>query len=143
MVRKLAYSVSEREHWISAVGGLHGIGAVLLTSQLMPGNQGHSLIIASMGASAVLLFAAPHGTLSRPWPVFGGHVVSALIGVSCVQWLGHDLMIAASLAVGLSITAMYSLRCLHPPGGATALTAVLGGDAVHAMGYVFVWSPSC
>ncbi|MGB9128125.1 MAG: HPP family protein, partial [Thiobacillus sp.] len=77
MVRRLAYSVSEREHWISAAGGLVGILAVLWTSHFLLGSHGGVLAIASMGASAVLLFAAPHGALSQPWPVLGGHLVSA------------------------------------------------------------------
>lgn len=141
MVRKLAYSVSEREHWISGTGGLLGILLVWLVSIHVLDGHAAVLVATSMGSTAVLLFAAPHGAMSQPWAVFGGHLVSALIGVTCVQWLGHDLMLAAALAVGLSITAMYSLRCLHAPGGATALAAVLGGDAVHAMGYAFVWSP--
>ena len=141
MVRKLAYSVSEREHWISAGGGLIGILAVLWVSHYWMGGHGGVLAVASMGASAVLLFAAPHGALSQPWPVFGGHLVSALIGVTCARWLGNEPMLAASLAVALSIAAMYGLRCLHPPGGATALYAVLGGDTVHALGYGYVFSP--
>jgi CBS domain-containing membrane protein len=141
-MRKLAYSVSEREHWISAAGGLVGILAVLWSSHWFLGSgEGSVLIIASMGASAVLLFAAPHGALSQPWPVLGGHLVSALIGVSCARWLGAEPMLAASLAVALSIAAMYSLRCLHPPGGATALSAVLGGESVHALGYGYLFSP--
>lgn len=141
MVRKLAYSVSEREHWISASGGLVGILAVLWVGHFWLGTHGGVLAIASMGASAVLLFAAPHGALSQPWPVLGGHLVSAVIGVACARWMGDEPMLAASLAVALSIAAMYSLRCLHPPGGATALYAVLGGDAVHALGYGYVFSP--
>lgn len=142
MVRKLAYTVSEREHWVSATGGLIGMLAVLWVSHaLLGGGEASALIIASMGASAVLLFAAPHGALSQPWPVFGGHVVSALVGVSCARWLGDEPMLAASLAVALSIAVMYSLRCLHPPGGATALHAVLGGEAIHALGYGYVFDP--
>lgn len=141
MVRRLAYSVSEREHWISAAGGLAGILAVLWVGHFWLGAHGGVLAIASMGASAVLLFAAPHGALSQPWPVLGGHLVSALVGVTCAQWLGHAPMLAASLAVALSIAAMYGLRCLHPPGGATALYAVLGGESVHALGYGYVVSP--
>ena len=141
MVRKLAYSVSEREHWISAMGGLVGILAVLWVGHFWLDGHGGVLAIASMGASAVLLFAAPHGTLSQPWPVFGGHLISALVGVACARWLGAEPMLAASLAVALSIATMYGLRCLHPPGGATALYAVLGGDAVHALGYGYVLSP--
>lgn len=141
MVRKLAYSVSEREHWISASGGLLGILAALWVSHFWLGGHGGVLAIASMGASAVLLFAAPHGAMSQPWPVLGGHLVSALVGVSCARWLGDESMLAASLAVALAIAAMYSLRCLHPPGGATALYAVLGGETVHALGYGYVLSP--
>ncbi|MBT9568459.1 MAG: HPP family protein [Thiobacillus sp.] len=141
MVRKLAYSVSEREHWISAAGGLLGILAVLWVSHLWLGSHGGVLAVASMGASAVLLFAAPHGALSQPWPVFGGHLVSAAIGVFCARLLKADPVLAASLAVALSIAVMYGLRCLHPPGGATALYAVMGGDAVHALGYGYILSP--
>lgn len=140
-VRKLAYSVSEREHWISALGGLIGILTVVWVGQVGLDGHGGVIATASMGASAVLLFAAPHGAFSQPWPLFGGHVVSALIGVTCARWLGGDLMLAAALAVSLSIAAMYTLRCLHPPGGAIALYAVLGGEAVHALGYGYVLSP--
>jgi CBS-domain-containing membrane protein len=141
MVRKLAYSVSEREHWVSALGALLGILAVMWVGEIWLGKNGGLLAVASMGAASVLLFAAPHGALSQPWPVFGGNIVSALIGVTCARWLGADPMLAASLAVALSIAAMYSLRCLHPPGGATALYAVLGGDAVHALGYGYAFNP--
>lgn len=141
MVRKLAYSVSEREHWVSAFGALLGILAVMWVGEIWLGKNGGLLAVASMGSAAVLLFAAPHGALSQPWPVFGGNIVSAVIGVTCARWLGTDPMLAASLAVALSIAAMYSLRCLHPPGGATALYAVLGGDAVHALGYGYALNP--
>ena len=141
MVSKLAYSVSEREHWISASGGLFGILAVVWLSQAWLGGHGGILLVSSMGSAAVLLFAAPHGAMSQPWPLFGGNLVSAAIGVFCVQWLGNEPMLAAALAVSLSIAAMYGLRCLHPPGGATALSVVLGGETVHALGYGFVLSP--
>lgn len=141
MVRRLAYSVSEREHWVSAAGGLVGVLAVLWVGQFCVDGHGGALAIASMGASAVLLFAAPHGALSQPWPVLGGHLVSAAIGVSCARWLGTEPTLAAALAVALSIAAMYGLRCLHPPGGATALYAVLGGESVHALGYGYLISP--
>lgn len=141
MVRKLAYTVSEREYWLSGLGGALSILLVWWISKLVLEDTGAFLIASSMGSTAVLLFAAPHGALSQPWAVFGGHLVSALIGVTIMRWLGHAPMLAASLAVGFSIVAMYSLRCLHPPGGATALAAVLGSESVQALGYGFVWSP--
>lgn len=141
MVRKIAYTVSTREHWISAAGGLVGMLMVWWVSSLVLETQGAVLVATSMGSTAVTLFASPHGPMSQPWAVTGGHMVSALIGVSCVEWLGSGHVLTAPLAVGLSIAAMYSLRCLHPPGGATALGAVLGGESVHALGYMYVVNP--
>lgn len=135
-----ANHASHSERWISAVGGFIGVLAVLWFSSHVLDQQGAAMIIGSMGASAVLLFAVPHGALSQPWAVVGGHVVSAIIGVTCARMVG-DPLAAAALAVGLSIAAMYYLRCLHPPGGATALVAVLGGEAVQQLGYGFVVTP--
>lgn len=137
---KLAYHVSGREHWISAAGGFLAIFLLLWVGSAVTGTQG-VLITTSMGASVILLFAAPHGAMSQPWPVFGGHFVSALIGVACTRWLPDDLLLAGSLAVALALAAMYSLRCLHPPGGATALYPVLGGAGVQALGWSYVLNP--
>lgn len=96
--------------------------------------------IAPMGASAVLLFAVPASPLAQPWSIIGGNLVSAFIGVSCALLI-DDKGIAAGLAVALAITAMFRLRCLHPPSGAVALTAVLGGPAVASLGYRFLLWP--
>ncbi|MCA1857831.1 HPP family protein [Massilia oculi] len=96
-------------------------------------------LIAPMAASAVLLFCLPAAPLAQPWPVIGGNVVSALVGVACAQ--AGDPLLAAPLAGGLAIAAMASLRCLHPPGGAVAVTAVLGGAAVHDAGFWFALAP--
>ena len=138
-------SIGERhtghlEKWLSLIGGVVGMAGVMWISQYKLGLQGSAALVASMGASAVLLFAVPHGPLSQPWPVFGGHLLSALLGVTCAQLIPHP-MLAAALAVGGAIGTMHYLRCIHPPGGATALTAVAGGDAVHALGYGFVVVP--
>ena len=135
-----ANSSSHSEKWISAIGGFIGILAVLWVSAEVLDHQGAAMIVGSMGASAVLLFAVPHGALSQPWAVFGGHMVSAFIGVSCANYFTEPV-VAASVAVGLSIGAMYYLHCIHPPGGATALVAVLGGEGVRALGYSFMLSP--
>ena len=135
-----ANSSGHLEKWISGAGGLTSILGVMLISQAYLGLSGSASLVASMGASAVLLFAVPHGPLSQPWAVFGGHLVSATIGVSCAR-LHTDPIIASALAVALAISAMHYLRCIHPPGGATALTAVAGGDAVHTLGFHFVLTP--
>jgi CBS domain-containing membrane protein len=131
---------SHTERVVSAIGGFIVILLIFHISRFFLGAGDLLLIVPSMGASAVLLFAVPHGALSQPWNVLGGHVISAIIGVSCALLLPEPF-IAASLAVGLAIGAMYYLRCIHPPGGATALTAVIGGDATHALGYQFVLTP--
>ena len=96
--------------------------------------------IAPMGASAVLLFAVPASPLAQPWSIMGGNGIAALVGVSCAHWI-PDPTVAASLAAALSIALMLPLRCLHPPSGAVALTAVLGGPAILNQGYHFVLSP--
>lgn len=133
-------SVSHRERLITSFGGFCGILGVYFVSDSLLDAPGAAMIIASMGASAVLLFAVPHSALAQPWNVIGGHLISAIIGVSCARFI-PDILLAAALSVGFAIAAMHYLRCIHPPGGATALSAVTGGTAVHAMGYGFVLQP--
>lgn len=96
------------------------------------------LVLASMGASTFLLFTVPHSPMSQPWPMFGGHVVSAAAGVACGQWIAYQPL-AAACAVALAIFVMHWLRCLHPPSAATAMIAVLGGPEVHAIGWKFCY----
>lgn len=132
-------SVSRREILLGCIGS--GIG-LFLTEWLSRQALGtlNPWFIAPMGASAVLLFAVPASTLAQPWSILGGNTVSALVGVSCALLLGSTGL-AAGLAGVLAIGAMFSLRCLHPPGGAVAMTAVLGGSAVTHLGYQFVLWP--
>jgi CBS-domain-containing membrane protein len=132
--------VSLREKLVSIAGGALAMVLLVFAARTLPDLPGGAGLVASMGASAVLLFAVPHGQLSQPWPVLAGHVVSAAIGVACARWI-TPVGVAAACAVGLSIGAMHSLKCIHPPGGATALTAVLGGEAVRALGFQFVLLP--
>lgn len=132
--------VSRKEKLVSAFGGFLSILLIIEVSQRMLGLRDASMLIASMGASAVLLFAVPHGQLSQPWPVLSGHVVSAIIGVTCAMFIPQREL-AAACAVGFAIAAMHELKSVHPPGGATALTAVIGGPAVTELGYSFVWRP--
>lgn len=132
--------VSHHERIISAVGGFLGIGGILLVTTTVLPAASAGLIVASMGASAVLLFAVPHGKLSQPWALIGGHLISACIGVT-VGKLVPDTITAAALAVGLAIGAMHYARCIHPPGGASALAAVVSGSKVHALGYMYVLTP--
>ena len=97
-------------------------------------------LVAPMGASAVLLFAVPSSPLAQPWSLLGGNLVAAIVGVACAK-LVADPAVAAALAVSLAIALMFALRCVHPPSGAVALTAVLGGPTIHALGFGFVLDP--
>ena len=135
-----ADTTSHSEKIVSAAGGFAGILMVALASGYFVGPADIALMAASMGASAVLLFAIPHGALSQPWQLIGGHAISALIGVSVAQFV-PGVILPAALAVALAIGAMHYLHCIHPPGGATALSAVIGGPAVHALGYQYVLTP--
>jgi len=128
---------SHGEKFISAIGGFIGIIAVLWVSGSVLDHHGAAMVIASMGATAVLLFAVPHGALSQPWPVVGGHLISAFIGVACYRYIA-DPYIAGAVAVGLAIGAMYYLRCLHPPTPVLENVLVLLAAAV-AVNLPFRW----
>ena len=132
--------VSRLERLRSTTGALVGILLTGFVSTIALGSGAHPLLIAPMGASAVLLFAAPASPLAQPWSVLGGNTVAAAIGVTCALTIG-DPIIAAAIAVSLAIAAMMVLGCLHPPSGAVALTAVLGGQATQDAGYWFVLTP--
>ncbi len=131
---------SHFEKFIASLGALLGVLVVAVVSLAVSSGTTAGLMTASMGASAVLLFVVPHGALSQPWPVVGGHVVSAAVGVACQQWLPAGLLTPA-LAVALSIVLMQYLRCVHPPGGATALMAVISGNEIHRLGFGYVLNP--
>ena len=93
------------------------------------------------GASSVLLFAVPTSPLAQPWNVIVGNTLAGIIGVACAQWI-PDLTTAFSVAVGFAIFLMMTTDSLHPPSGAVAITAVLGGAAIHKLGFYFVLSGS-
>lgn len=125
---------------ISGLGSFVAIAAISLLTHRLVGPTAVMPVVASMGASAVLLFAAPHGQLSQPWPLAAGHLISAVVGVLCARWITDPIM-AGGAAVGIATTLMYYGRCIHPPGGATALTAVLGGAALRKLGFGYVLVP--
>ena len=134
-------AISYREVLVSILGAVLSIMAIGWLSFSVTGYTGALWILPSMGATAVLLFAVPHGALSQPWALFGGHLFSAAIGVSCAHGIS-DPLVASGLAVGLSIGCMQMLRCVHPPGGATALVAVIGGNTIQDLGYLYLVVPT-
>ncbi len=126
----------------SWLGAFLGIYLIAILSKLSQVNVLNSLfLVGSFGASAVLLYGAPEADFSQPRNFLGGHIISALIGVSFFKFLPFDVALLGALAVSLSIVAMHFTRTLHPPGGATALIAVIGSSEVHNMGYMFIVTP--
>lgn len=132
--------VSHTERWVSGGGAFVGILTVFALAWAGAMAPGGPLVVASMGASAVLLFAVPHSPLAQPWPVLGGHLLSAVVGVAVALAVPQPL-VAGPLAVALAVLVMHYARCIHPPGGATALSAVLLGAAVHDVGFGYVLRP--
>lgn len=118
--------VDARERLRSVLGAGLGILFAAAISRWAAGIGGWpAWLVAPLGASAVLIFAVPASPLAQPWAVVGGNTLSTLVGVACVLAV-PDPVVAAALAVALAIALMFALRCLHPPGGAAALFAVLG-----------------
>jgi CBS domain-containing membrane protein len=130
-----------RERLIACLGALVGIGLTGLICGYLFGQGPHlPLIVAPMGASAVLLFAVPASPLAQPWSIIGGNTISAMMGMIAAHFI-QDPIIAIGVGVSLAIGAMSFTRCLHPPGGAAALTAVLGGPVVAGWGFLFPLVP--
>ena len=134
-----ALPVARRHIVLGSIGAGTGLAVTSMFSHWLLGEV-NLWFIAPMGASAVLLFGVPSSPLAQPWSIVGGNVLSALIGVT-VGMLVPDAALACGLAAALAIAGMYFLRCLHPPGGAVAQTAILGGAGVHSEGYHFVLTP--
>lgn len=128
------------EQLVATLGGVISISLVILLTRAVAGEQAALVIVPSFGASAVLIFAAPHSPFAQPWAVLGGHLFSAIVGVACWKLIPNATL-AAGLAVGLAIGIMHLTRSLHPPGGATALAAVIGGATVHDLGFTYVANP--
>lgn len=139
--RPILAGATLRERMLACFGAIAGIGLTgLLCAVGTGGDISFPLLVAPMGASAVLLFAVPTSPLAQPWPTIGGNVLSAAVGLLVAAYIPNPA-IAAGVAVGLAIAAMSFLRCLHPPGGAAALIAAFGGPAVSSMGILFPLIP--
>lgn len=134
--------VDRFERMRAAAGALFGLVITGYCTFFILGADSPSALwlLAPMGASSVLLFAVPSSPLAQPWSIIGGNLIASLVGVTCVKIFGGTI-VAAGIAAGVAIALMIMLRCIHPPSGAVALTTVLGGAAVHDLGYFFVLSP--
>lgn len=123
-------------------GAFTGIYLVAHMSQLFSTSVTDNLfLIGSFGASAVLIYGAPQVEYAQPRNLVGGHILSALVGITVYKLMSGNIELASALAVSLAVVVMHYTKTIHPPGGATALIAVIGSNQVHALGYVFVLSP--
>lgn len=130
-----------KEHWWTFLGAFTGIGLIgFLNSNHIDLND-NLFLIGSFGASSVLIYGVINSPLAQPRNLIGGHLICAFIGVTIQQWIPAAPWVLASLAVSLSIVAMQMTKTLHPPGGATALIAVIGSEKIKSMGYFYILSP--
>lgn len=134
-------AISKTQILWSWIGAFIGIGSVALITQFALEGTSLTLVIGSFGASAVLIYGAENSPLAQPRNLLGGHILSAIVGVTAFQLLPDQLFLAAPLAVATAISLMQFTCTLHPPGGATALIAVIGGENIHQLGYTYALFP--
>jgi CBS domain-containing membrane protein len=138
LFRPILAGATISERLVACAGAFIAIALTAASGLAFPTSS--PLVIAPIGASAVLIFAVPASPLAQPWPVVGGNVISACVGLA-VAWAVPNTALAAALAVALAIAVMSLTRSLHPPGGAVALTAALGGPVVAKWGILFPLVP--
>lgn len=125
----------------SWIGAFFGIAAVAVINYSILEGTDFIMIIGSFGASAVLIYGAIKSPLAQPRNLIGGHFISAIIGVTSYQLLNSHIWFAAAVSVATAIALMHASKTLHPPGGATALIAVIGSSKIHALGYLYTIIP--
>ena len=133
--------VGPSELLVSWIGAFLGIAAVALVNFYLLKDTDLVMIIGSFGASAVLIYGAVRSPLAQPRNLVGGHIISAIIGVAIYNLLNDYMWLAASVAVATAIAVMHATKTLHPPGGATALIAVIGSEKIHNLGYLYAVIP--
>ncbi|MBF0141863.1 MAG: HPP family protein [Magnetococcales bacterium] len=126
----------------SWIGAFLGIASVGLAHRFLESATDQVLIIGSFGASAVLLYGACDSPLAQPRNLLGGHFLSGLVGVFCQQLFPDQPWLAGALAVATATSLMQITHTLHPPGGATALIAVIGSPQIHRLGYGYALVPA-
>lgn len=130
-----------REQFWSFIGAFFGIGLIAFIQSFYLPELENIFLIGSFGASSVLIFGTIQSPLAQPRNFIGGHLISALIGVTIFKFGPNIIWITAPLAVATSIIAMQITKTLHPPGGATALIAVIGTEKIKVLGYFYIISP--
>lgn len=130
-----------KEHFWSFLGAFVGIAIIAYLQSKNFDQIENVFLIGSFGASSVLIYGAIQSPLAQPRNLVGGHIISAIAGVTIYKLLPEVIWITAPLAVASSIVLMQATKTLHPPGGATALIAVIGTEKIKSLGYWYVISP--
>lgn len=126
----------------SFVGAFLGISSLHYTSFNLLTTPDVHMVIGSFGASAVLVYGAIDSPLAQPRNLIGGHILSAVVGVFCYQYFApFGIWFTGGMAVAAAIALMHLTKTLHPPGGATALIAVIGSPQLHDIGYLYAIQP--
>jgi CBS-domain-containing membrane protein len=133
--------VDYKEQFWSFLGSFVGIGILAYIQSIHFKGNDAVYLIGSFGASSVLVYGIIQSPFSQPRNLVGGHLISALVGVTIHKLVPDILWLAAPLAVSFSIIFMQITKTLHPPGGATALIAIIGSDKIKSLGYMYVFSP--
>jgi len=133
--------IDYREFFWTFCGAFFGIGIIAFLQSFSISKMENVFLLGSFGASSVLIYGAIQSPLAQPRNLIGGHVVSSIIGVTVYKIFPDLIWVSAPMAVALSIVAMQITKTLHPPGGATALIAVIGTPKIKELGYLYVLSP--
>lgn len=133
--------VDWKEHFWAFLGSFVGIGVLAYIQSIHFSGNDAVYLIGSFGASSVLVYGIIQSPFSQPRNLIGGHLISAIVGVTAHKLVPDILWIAAPLAVSSSIVLMQITKTLHPPGGATALIAIIGSEKIKELGYLYVLSP--
>lgn len=133
--------INYKEHFWSFIGAFTGIGIIAFIQSYHLSEHENIFLIGSLGASSVLVYGAIPSPLAQPRNLIGGHFISAIIGVTIFKIFPNIIWLTAPLAVSLSIVIMQITKTLHPPGGATALIAIIGSEKIKALGYWYAFSP--
>jgi len=126
----------------SWIGAFLGIAAVSYINYNIIEGTDLVMVIGAFGASAVLIYGAIKSPLAQPRNLIGGHIISAVVGVTCYKLFPSQIWLASSPAIATAIAIMHATKTLHPPGGATALITVIGSNKIHSLGYLYTIIPA-
>ena len=134
-------NIDKSNMFCSWIGSFLGIIAISYFHMDILDDKDLTLVVGSFGASAVLIYGVPNSPLSQPRNLIGGHLLSAIVGVISYKLFSSNLFLATAIAVSTSILIMQLTLTLHPPGGATSLIAVIGGEQIHELEFFYILIP--